>query len=48
MKKIVTFSLSGVVKHNQEKFFNVHVFRRRIEISAEIFLLEANGRGRVR
>ena len=29
-------------------FFNVDVYRKRIEISAETFLLEAEARGKVR
>ncbi len=35
------------MKHNAASFFNTGVFRRRIEMSAEMFLLEANNRGKV-
>ncbi len=37
----------GVVKRNQETFFHEAVFQQRIEVSTEIFLLEANDRGKV-
>ncbi len=37
----------GVVKRNQDTFFHEAVFQQRIEVSAEIFLLEANDRGKV-